>query len=263
MKPTISDCATVSGGAQQECFNKPVEIHPVNKKHSVVAKIPVVLAELNVQVDVHSTITLPEKALEIKRIKKRLKLTQCQLINTNQHDKHHGHSIAKLFLEGFVRKNIEFATPDCANKFGVCGDIRHCSVDVPFSCVTPIWNFNGSPPLPIVFNESKEFEFFRTSPLPAKFPEKDHLLSGDLSEFNQCSFEYFNELPFCELVSSDICEMDEFIKPHPVPGAPFEERTFQEFTEKMVIEITLKVLQNQQVYIPSYHWSDKRNDGGK
>lgn len=269
MNSCPEDCVTVSGGAQQECFNRPVKIHPVNKKHSVIAKIPVVLAELNVQVDVHSTVTLPEKALEIKRIKKRLKLTQCRLITTKHHDKHPDrckekeHGMSKLFLEGFVRKNIEFATPDCKSHFGVCGNIRHCTVDVPFSCVTPIWDFNGSPPLPIIFNESREFEYSRSAPLPPDFPEKEQLLSGDLSEFNQCSFEYFNELPFCELISSNICELDEALKLKPVPGAPFEERVFREFTEKMVIEITLKVLQNQQVYVPSHYWFLKNTDAAK
>ncbi|MHB8156562.1 MAG: CsxC family protein [Desulfocucumaceae bacterium] len=264
MGSCINSCVNVSGGTQQECFSNPVEIHPVNKKHKVIAKIPVVLAELNVQVDVHSTITLPEEALEIKRIKKRLKLTQCHLVNTFPHrhkewdwdkekekekEKDH-HRKFKLFLEGFVRKNIEFATLNCKNKSGVCGDIRHCTVDVPFSCVAQIGEFNGSPPSPIIFNDTKEFEFFKSASLPSGFPEKDNLLSGDFSEFNQCSFEFFNELPFCELVSSNICEHDEFINPQKVHDAPFEERTFREISEKMVIEITLKVLQKQQVFIP-------------
>ena len=159
-----------------------------------------------------------------------------------------------MFLEGFVRKNIEYAVVDCKNKYGVCGDIRHCTVDVPFSCVTTIDKFNGSPPLPIVLNTKDEFEYFKSAPMPENYPEKDRLLSGDLSEFNQCSFEYFNELPFCELISSRICEHDEYINPEHVKGAPFEERTFREFSEKMIIDLTLKVLQNQQVYIPPFHW---------
>lgn len=284
-------CVVVTGGTQQTCANEPVKIWPVNEKKRVIAKIPVVLAEIEVQIDVHSTITLPEEALEIKQIYKRLKLTQCRLLQTfrdkrqwdkdwgrdwdkdwdcekdwdddwdKQDDKHkdkhfkkHRFPKFKLFLEGFVRKNIEYASVECKDRFGVCGDIRHCTVDVPFSCVTTIEKFNGSPPLPIVFNEKKEFEYFKSSPLPPKFPEKDHLLSGDLSEFNQCSLEYFNELPFCELISSKICELDEYLGLKQVHGAPFEERTFREFSEKMVIDLTLKILQNQQVFIPPFFW---------
>ncbi|HBV98313.1 MAG TPA: hypothetical protein DEF36_14900 [Desulfotomaculum sp.] len=284
------------------CTNDPAKIHPVNKKKRVIAKIPVVLAELDVQIDVFSRITLPEEALDIKQITKKLKLTQCQLLQTfskkhcqkdwdddwdkdkKDHDKDHDkdwdkdhdkdwdkdhkkdwekHKYPgkfKLFLEGFVRKNIEFSTPGCKNKFSVCGDIRHCTVDVPFSCVTTIEKFNGSPPLPIVLNSKEEFEYFKSSPLPSKFPGKDQLLSGDFSEFNQCSFEYFNELPFCELISSKICELDEFVNQRHIPGAPFEERTFRELSEKMVIDVTLKILQNQQVYVPAFHKWDYDRD---
>lgn len=278
-------CVVVTGGTQQTCTNEPVKIWPVNGKKRVIAKIPVVLAELEVQIDVHSTITLPEEALEIKQIFKRLKLTQCRLLqpfrdkhhwdkdwdedwdddwdddwdkhgdkHKDKHFKKHKFPKFKLFLEGFVRKNIEYAVVDCRDKFGVCGDIRHCTVDVPFSCVTTIEKFNGSPPLPIVFNKKKEFEYFKSAPLPNKFPEKDQLLSGDLTEFNQCSFEFFNELPYCELVSSKICELDEYLGLKRAHGAPFEEHTFREFSEKMVIDLTLKVLQNQQVFIPPFFW---------
>jgi len=99
---------------------------------------------------------------------------------------------------------------------------------------------------------SKEFEYFSSSPLPADFPEKDRLLSGDLSEFNQESFEYFNELPYCELISSTITEFDEFLNREPISGGPFEERTFTQFNEKMVIVLRFKLLQNQQVFIPAF-----------
>lgn len=99
---------------------------------------------------------------------------------------------------------------------------------------------------------SKEFEYFSSSPLPADFPEKDRLLSGDLSEFNQESFEYFNELPYCELISSTITEFDEFLNREPISGGPFEERTFTQFNEKMVIVLRFKLIQNQQVFIPAF-----------
>jgi hypothetical protein len=279
MKPDFKPCVIVSGGTQQTCTNEPVKIMPVNRKKRVFAKVPVILAEIDVQIDVLSTITLPEEALEIKEIKKKLKLTQCRLIqafrkkhwegdwdgdsdsewdnDAKDWDSHHEKRKKfkfKLFIEGFVRKNIDYSVVQCKNKFGICGDIRHCTVDVPFSCVTTIEEFNGSPPLPIVFNSKEEFEFFKSAPLPPSFPEKDRVLSGDLSEFNQCSFEFFNEMPFCELVSSKICEHNEFLHLRSVHDGPFEERTFKEFSEKMVIDITLKILQNQQVRIPPFYF---------
>lgn len=233
-------CADVNAKTLNECENAPFigyrAIPPVT------VKVPRVLAELNVQIDVDATITLPERALEIKQIKKRLKLTQCMLLqNTN-----------KLFLKGFVRKNIDYSTVSCANRDGVCGDIRHCTVDIPFSCVTPV-KFNLGTPVPALANFTQEFEYLTTSPLKGpEFAEKDRLMSGDLSEFNQVSFENFNELPFCELVASRITEFDEFLdreRPDHIK-LPFEEKIFKTIEEKMVINLILKVLQLQQVFIP-------------
>ncbi len=237
-------CVTANAIDQPECHNKEVDPKYVIK-HGTIVKIPVVLAELAIQVNVDSTITLPEPALEIKKIKKRLKVTQCTLLQDTN----------KLFIKGFVRKNIEYATRGCSTAVGFCGDIRHCTVDIPFRCVTPVC-FNVFHPAPLQFNTQDEFEYFRSQALPTTdFAEKDHLLSGDFSEFNQITTEYFNELPFCELISSRIVEFDEFINRTRPAGVelPFEEFEFELIEEKMVIDITLKLLQNRQVAIPATH----------
>lgn len=237
-KPRVT--SRVSGGTIDTCVNTETPIMALNQ--GAIAKIPVVLAEFNVQFNVVSEIELPEEALEIKTIKKRIKITQCTLLqDTNM-----------LFIKGFVRKNIDYSTRRISNHEVVCGDIKHCTVDVPFECTTPV-KFNGNNPLPLVSNTSKEFEYFREEELPNKFPEKDKLLAGDLSEFNQISTEYFNEMPFCELINARIVEFDEYLdRKKPYYGVvPFEEKLFNEIKEKMVIYLTIKLLQNQQVVIPA------------
>src|SRR5690606_29175925 len=94
------------------------------------------------------------------------------------------------------------------------------------------------------------------------FSQKEHLLSADFSQFDQISGENFNELPFCELLSSKFIEYDEALdrKMGRVFGedgehfeAPFEEGTFTKVEEKMVVELTLKVLQKQQVEVDGGH----------
>jgi hypothetical protein len=243
---TQQACVEAIAIDQPDCANTEITPRDVLIK-GVIAKIPVVLAELAIQVNVDSTITLPEPALEIKQIKKRLKVTQCMLLQDTN----------KLFIRGFVRKNIEYATRSCSNTVGFCGDIRHCTVDIPFRCVTPV-TFNVKRPAPLRFNTTEEFEYFRTQSLPlTDFAEKDQLAAGDFSEFNQITNEYFNELPFCELISSKITEFDEFINRTRPVGVelPFEELEFEVIDEKMVIDITLKLLQNRQVAIPASHSS--------
>lgn len=232
------NCVKVKGNTLGTCDNTQVDLDPITT--GAVAKIPVVLAELTVQVNVNSFIKLPKSALEIKDIKKRLKITQCRLLqNTNV-----------LFIRGFVRKNIDFSTRSCSNHDGICGDIRHCTVDTPFECTTTV-TFNGTDPAPVLFNTRSEFEYFKQEKLPNNFPEKEKLLSGDLSQFDQTSTEYFNELPYCELISSEIYEFDEYLNRKPIydDSAPFEEKEFKKLEEKMVIFITLKLLQNRQVEI--------------
>ncbi|SCG83234.1 hypothetical protein DW1_1664 [Proteiniborus sp. DW1] len=238
-KPGKSTCVDVKSTTLVDAVNYPVDLAPI--RSGAVAKIPVVLAQLTVQVNVDSINELPEPAIEIKNIKKHLKITQCLLLqNTNM-----------LFVKGFVRKNIEYATLGCSNSKGICGDIKHCTIDVPFKFTTPI-QYNGIAPAPVKFRNESEFEYFREREIfGPDFADKDKLLSGDLSEFNQVTTEYFNELPFCELISSRIVEFDEYLNPaKPYKDkVPFEERVFNRFEEKMVIYITLKVLQKRQVAI--------------
>ncbi len=203
----------VTSEAIIDCANEPASINALSA--GVVAKIPIILAELTVQVNVNSVIDLPEWASEIKGIKKRLKITQCLLLqNTNT-----------LFIKGVVRKNIKYAR---INHAGSSGDIRDVSVEVPFKCTTMVV-FNGNEPVPIVPNSSVEFEY------------QEDTRSGDLSEFNQISTAFYNELPFCELTSSRIVEIDEH---------SCERGLFKSIEEKMVIYLTLKILQYCKVAIP-------------
>ena len=233
-------CADVDSTVLDNCPNTPLT--PIGITSGVVARIPVVLAELTVRFNVGAFIRLPEPALEIKDIKKKLKITQCLLLQPTN----------ILFIKGFIRKNIDYSTGSCLNKKGICGEIHHCTIDVPFECSTPVDFFFD--PAPLLTNSSTEFEYFKVSDLPSQyFAEKDKLLSGDMSEINQLRTINFNELPFCELVSANIYEFDESIGlgNHHHADFPIGEKFFTQLEEKMVIELTIKLLQNRQVTIPA------------
>ncbi|CEH30709.1 CsxC family protein [Aneurinibacillus migulanus] len=209
-----------------------------------IVKVPVLLQEVSVQIPLKARIKFPDPVLEIKKIKKRVKVTQCRLIQPRTTRGPRG----KLFLSGFVRKNIQYATPFCADKEEVSSRIRSLTVDIPFDCVVEIDEFL-TPPVGPFFNVRREFDFLVNQPLPAGFPEKDELMSNDLSQFHQQSTEFFNEMIFCELVRSDITEWDEATNRRPLKDGPFEEGVFTELVEKMVLDLVLKVLQNQQVRV--------------
>lgn len=187
------------------------------------AKIPAVIAEFTVQIDVESKIKLAEPALEIKRIKKNVFLTQCRVVGKT----------SKVFLKGFVRKNIEYASVDSVSKGAICGDIKHTTIYVPFQCITELRNMR------LVENDynpnSEEITY-----------SDEKKLGRDMDETDFVSEEVFNEKIYCELVSARIYESDiveEFRKVdfHPV------EILFDTFIEKEVIYLTLKLLQNKQI----------------
>ena len=236
-----SDCHVTSNmhDCKSQCH------HPKVSIGKIVTKVPVVLAELTLQVNVDATITFPEAVLEIKDIKKTIKLTQCRLLLPSN----------KLFVKGFVRKNIQYASPckeiEETSNSSIASDLHSYTVDIPFQCVTEIKHFLSMPVMPEV-NNRQEFDFFISKPLPSGYPEKDELLTHDLSQFHQESHQYYNEIPYCELVSSKIIEWDEAIDRCPLPhSGPIGEGYFRTIEEKMVIDICVKVLQNQQIRVTS------------
>jgi hypothetical protein len=194
---------------------------------------------VTVSIPAETIFTLPAKALEIKNIKKRLKITQCRFFNFLPPVPGIPQANPQLFLSGFVRKDIQFSEAVRQTAHTVEGCIKDFVIDVPVSCVVNLGSTIVIPPT--LFNQQMEFEFFRSQKLPSGFAEKDRLLSGDLSEFNTVSNEFFNQLPKCELVFSQINEMDEALDRVPLVGGPFEEGVFTKVQEKMNVLIQLRL----------------------
>jgi len=236
-------CATITSKVQS--LTKQIPVTPVViKSGPVFVKIPVVLAEINITIPVEATITLDQPAMEIKRIKKNVFLTQSRIIPFFQEC---APDTGILFIEGFIRKNIEYATKTCSiiESPNVCGDIRCCTVEVPFNFTTRI-NFIREP----IFIENdiqSELEFF-TDKLQGCDACSDPVIGHNPCGQSFFSTEFFNEKPFTELVRADIAEVDIHINPTISCIVPAEQ-IFTGFTEKIVVNLTLKVLQEQQVKI--------------
>jgi hypothetical protein len=200
--------------------------------HGEMVKVPVVIGDFTVQFDIEAKIMLPEPALEIKRIKKNIFLTQCRLVGRTN----------KVFFAGFVRKNIEYATIDCITEKAICGDIKHCTVHVPFQCAAEIRHMKLA-----------ELSLNPPSAQISYFDEKS--LGVNLKEQDFISSESFNERVYCELEKSSIYEADIIQDAKPIPGHHMEQE-FQCFIEKEVVCLTLKLLQNQQIEAPCSEQED-------
>jgi hypothetical protein len=132
----------------------------------------------------------------------------------------------KLFVAGHIRKNLEYASHECK------GTLQDRIVDIPFTGFTEL-TF-GPANFPILgIAESAE----------ANFLNDETNLDARLDKFFFQNLVKFNEQPFGELVAANFFELDF----SPTMVSP--EETFNKLREKIVMELTLKVIQMQQVNI--------------
>lgn len=197
-----------------------------------IIKIPVLLAENTLQIVVEANIPLNPPASEIKRVFKDAFITQCKLVPVRFGPETCNGTVrtitkAKLFVEGFIRKDIEYATSNCN------GVIRDRIATVPFSG----------------FTELKADDFFVFPIIGASSESRSRYISpknGHTPRLDKFFFEnnvYYNEQPYCELVSAEFFELDF----SPCPAGVGE--SFSTLREKIVMDLTLKVLQVRQVRV--------------
>lgn len=196
-------------------------------------------ALVTVSIPTEVLFTLPTNALEIKKIKKHLKIVQCRLFNFSPPVAGRPQDTPKLFLRGFVRKDIQYAEAIRQTPTTVEGVIKDFVIDVPWSCVVELGRSLVLPPT--LFGQQQEYQYLNTTSLPSGYSTKDKMMSGDLSELNMVSTEFFNPLPSCTLVYSQINEMDDALDRVSLAGAPFEEGQFRTVQEKMIILVQLQI----------------------
>jgi hypothetical protein len=188
-------------------------------------KIPKVLAEFVVQIDNESKIKLNDVAFEIKRVEKQVFLTECRFIPMTD----------KVFIEGYIRKNIEYAAKTCSRNHSIGGTIKDTTVHVPFKVATKV-DFKHKP------------HILPNPPAMVARYFDERRMGKNIREADRSDIEIFNEPVFCELEWSAVFDADIDDKGRPIDGLRNEEE-FQEFTDKSVVYICIKLLQKQQVCI--------------
>lgn len=237
------DCGKIIS-SQTLPLSSGTDFTPEGSNCDLVAKVPVVLAQREIQIDVETEFKLKEPFFEIKRIKKNVFITQCTLLPRSGVIDECGNLISgKLFISGFVRKNIEYATADCIEDDIVSGKIAHTTIDVKFTTVTevlyvtpPIVNFRGA---------QKEIDLLSCS---ACHDCKDAIVGKLGCELSFEDSMTFTEKPYCELEAVRIIEEDLLRDPIECRGDS-DVQLYNKIIEKMVIYVTVKVLQVQQVNI--------------
>ncbi|MDQ0213991.1 hypothetical protein J2S13_000386 [Oikeobacillus pervagus] len=198
-----------------------------------IIKVPVTVAERTLQIVVESEIPLSPAATEIKRVTKNVFLEQVKLVpvrfrriaNTDYFEVIR----AKLFVSGFIRKNIEYSSAACQ------GTLRDRIADVDFSG----------------FAELREDDFITTPIVGISDSSKAHFLSDKNDQVPRLDKYFFqnlvkyNEQPYGELLGANFYELD--FSPERV--GPEEE--FDTLREKIVMDLYVKVLQVQQHQVNS------------
>lgn len=219
------DASVVSSETLTGADNYPV--------HGGQYKIPKVLAEFVIQIDSESKIRLNEPSYEIKRIDKEVFLTQCRYIPPTD----------KVFISGYIRKNIEYASRKCTTENGIGGVIKDTTVHIPFRAYTKV--------------KFKSFPKIHPNPqakVARYFDEKR--MGKNIREADRSNAEIFNEPVYCELEWSAVYDADIDDKGTPIDGFINEEE-FDEFTDKSVVYLCIKLLQKQQV-----HWKHHKEEDG-
>src|SRR5699024_1493719 len=213
------------------------EVEPVTPCSNPVIKVPVLLAETELQIVVESNVPIDPPASENKHVEKDVVIKQCKVVPVESKKKpvKHSHLFrakrAKLFVEGYIRKNIQYATDACN------GTIRDRIANVSFSGFADL-NKEDFLCYPVFATSSNSKSRFIDS-------DKNSVPRFDKYLFNNTVF--YNEQPFCELVGAKFAELDFSPKPTKV------DETFNKVREKIVLDLTLKVLQKQQVQINNKH----------
>ncbi len=194
-------------------------IRPLGRNGPFIASIPIVISQTKLHINVETKVSLERPAIAIRNCKRDVYISHCKLLDLG--NKRYG----KIYINGYIRENIEYATEECIKNQEVHGNLRYITVKIPFDCTARIDYF--TPPTIEVSN--------RFIPVDLVGVHRD---SHDAYCVNT------SEKLFCDLGKVDILEAN-----------ITEERiahSINTLNEQIIIFITFTLLQNQMVNIPRY-----------
>ncbi|EES91017.1 hypothetical protein FDJ70_01935 [Clostridium botulinum] len=236
-------CRCIQSKILSSCEGENIKTKGING--SLVAKAPVILGEKEVNINLKVNIGLQQNCYEIKADKKNVYLTESILLPTAGKIENGVLKSGKLFLEGYIRENIQYSTVECINKYEtincshgniVSGDIKYTTIDIPFNCVTEI-QYLVQPQVS-----------------PKKYDTNNNL--NTIEYVNSCmdnsnyheSFRntiFYVDKPYCEVSQAKIIESDSCKK----LCITNTQSKYKKIEKKISLSLMVTVLQVQQVNI--------------
>ncbi len=208
--PNNNTCNNVSSKIIANCESE--SLKPNINLGFFIVRVPIVISETIVHIELENNITFSKPAKSIKAIHHNIYLTECTLLP----------QIKKLFLSGYIKKSIEYN--ECTNI-----DNSHCTnnlksmfISVPFNIVTEIEYTS----LPEVF-EIKNDKII-TKAEETIFSET----IGEVSKIN------------CNLVQANFEEVNILDENENI-------EYFKKVTQKMSVKLTIRLTQEQNFNISS------------
>lgn len=190
-----------------------------NRHGFVAVRLPVVITEITININLQNTIKFTRNVFNLVSIKRKVILKQCKLIaETN-----------KLFLNGIVIKSIEYNEEDPHSSCNSNGRVKNITINIPFQCVTRATYIN---PPQMGENKKEETKVFK-------------MVNGEQTFVD--SYREVDEV-YCELVKVTFNELningcnDAFVTEQHM-------HTFRKLKQKMVMKLTVRLLQNQTIFI--------------
>lgn len=194
---------------------------PEDNIKTLISLLPIIIAEVNIDIPIESTFKLKKPALDIKTMRKDLYLTNITLLPMyKDHDVSPAHFSGKLFLEGFVRNKLDFSIANTINDNIINLDTESVIIYIPFKGSTLIQY-----KYPLVFSKEKSISEYidcNTPPI-------------------QCEIKEYKISETCTLLDKEL-----FNKNFPI------ETNFHTMKENIIINLSLTLLQKQHVSI-DYH----------
>jgi hypothetical protein len=193
-------------------------IHEISND-TIISNIPIILAEVNIDIPIESTFKLKNPALDIKAMKKDLYLTNSTILPMYENQDISSACLnGKLFLEGFVRNKLDFSIAKTIIDNIINLDTESVIIYIPFKYTTSI-QFK----IPPVFSKEKvldEYIHFTTTPME------------------------------CEIKDCKICETFTLLDKEPFNKDFPIEINFHTIKENIIINLSLTLFQKQDVAIP-------------
>ncbi|WP_156964292.1 hypothetical protein [Clostridium sulfidigenes] len=191
-----------------------------------VTKIPIILSEFETQVFIETIIKFPEPVFQVKSLEKNVFLNKCELIlDTN-----------KLFIRGFIKEDVEYATASTIRENIISGNIKKSTFNIPFQCsikvpfTTPI----------LAPRCSSSIELGIINPT---------INSIGISEKNYEYFGFFNEKVCCELDSIEIMETSRKENISLLENTLEKSQIFENIRKKIILTLKLNLIQDKKIFI--------------